>query len=263
MKYETIIYEKANNIARITLNRPEVLNAINRQMESVELPQAVFDASRDEDVRVLIITGAGRGFCAGGDHKFLMEVREQRSTGGVEARGGIHDVILELRRMGKPTIAMVNGPAAGAGFGLALACDMRIGSENARFRVAFTIIGLTPVDGSVWMLPRIVGISNACRIIFTGDVVGAEEAHRIGILDKLVPAEKLEAETMALARRLAQGPPIAIGYDKMMIYKGLDIDLETHLSYTGLSERVSMASEDFMEGIKAFAEKRQPVFRGK
>ena len=152
--------------------------------------------------------------------------------------------------MGNPTLAMINGAAAGGGFGLALACDMRIGSENAKFRVALTVIGLTPVDGCAWMLPRMVGVSNACRIIvcriiFTGDVVEAEEANRIVILDELVPSDKLEEKTMALAQKLPQGPPIAIAYDKMMIYRGLEIDLKTSLSYSGLGERVSMASDDF------------------
>jgi len=260
MNYETILYRKADRIGWITLNRPEVLNALNSQVLS-ELPEAVRDASEDDNVRVLIITGSGRAFCAGGDHKFLATLAGAQDTGG---RGSVaEDIILGLRRMGKPVIAMVNGPAAGGGFDLALACDMRIGSENARFKVAFTKIGLVPDTGTEWMLPRIVGISKACRLIFTGDTVEAEEAYRIGILDELVPSDRLEEETMALARRLAQGPPIASRFNKTMIYRGLDTDLEKSLNFSGVCQRVCFGTEDFKEGLKAFAEKRQPVFRGK
>ena len=260
MNYETIIYEKADNIARITLNRPEVLNAINRQMMT-ELPQAIWQATEDDDVRVLILTGAGRGFCAGGDHKFLATIVGSQAAGRRDPF--VEGVILGLQRMGKPAIAMVNGPAAGAGFDLALACDMRIGSENARFRVAFTLIGLAVGTGTGWMLPRIVGVSKACRLMFTGDPVGAEEAYQMGILDELVPSDKLEEQTMALARKLAQGPPIAIGFHKMLIYRGLESGFQTALSLSGLGERVCTGTEDFKEGLKAFAEKRPPVFKGK
>ena len=265
MNYETIIYQKADNIARITLNRPEVLNAINRQVMA-ELLRAIGEASRDNDVRVLVLTGAGRAFCAGGDFKYLgaiagtEEPEAEAETGGEPFPEGI---ILGLRRMGKPVIAMVNGPAAGFGSDLALACDMRIGSDKARFVVAFTKIGLAPVTGTCWMLPRVVGVSKACRLIFTGDTVGSEEAYQMGILDELVPSDKLEEETMALARKLAQGPPIAIGFDKTLIYRGVETDLETSLKLSGAYERLCTQTEDFKEALKAFAEKKQPMFRGK
>jgi enoyl-CoA hydratase/carnithine racemase len=197
-----------------------------------------------------------------------MELRETRAReAAVEpfayAGAGFPLVELELHRMCKPTIALVNGAAVGGGFGLALACDMRIGSEKARFRVAFTKIGLNVADATMWMLPRIIGIPNACRLIFTGDMVEAEEAHSIGLLDKVVPPDRLEEEGMALARKIAQGPPIAIRYDKIMLYRSLKSDLETSISYVHLGERLTMASEDFVEGMNAFAEKREPMFRGK
>ncbi len=259
MNYETLIYQKTDKIARITLNRPEVLNALNAQMLR-ELPEAIEQASKDDDVRVVIIAGAGRSFCAGGDHRHIEALRGPSE--GIADFTFTEKVILGLQRMGKPTIAMVNGPAVGGGFDIALACDMRIGSENARFMVAFTRIGLVPGTGSGWLLPRIVGLSKACRIIFTGDLVEAEEAHQMGLLDWLVPSDRLEEEAMALASRLAQGPPIAISFDKMVIYEGLNSDFETALKLGSMCERLCLGTEDFKEGIRAFAEKRPPVFRG-
>jgi 2-(1,2-epoxy-1,2-dihydrophenyl)acetyl-CoA isomerase len=257
MSYETIIYQETDNIAQITLNRLEVLNALNDQMLK-ELPEAVTKASRDENVRVLIITGSGRAFCSGGDRKFLENLKADEPF-----REEMHQVILGLRRMGKPAIAMVNGPAVGGGFDLALACDMRIGSESARFSVAFTKVGLTPGTATAWVLPRIVGMSKALRLLFTGDPVDAEKAYRMGLLDELVPAESLEGETMALARRLAQGPPTAIAFDKMIAYRSLDMDFETALALSVACVRVCFGTQDFREGLKAAAEKRQPVFTGR
>lgn len=257
MSYETIIYQETDNIAQIILNRPEVLNALNDRMLQ-ELPEAIAKVSRNENVRVLIITGSGRAFCSGGDRKFLAKVEADEPF-----REEMHQVILGLRHMGKPTIAMVNGPAVGGGFDLALACDLRIGSESARFSVAFTKVGLTPGTATAWVLPRIVGISKALRLLFTGDAVEAEEAYRMGILDEVVPPEKLEEETMALARRLAQGPPQAMGFDKMMVYRGLHMDFETALELSAACVRVCFGTQDFREGLKAAAEKRQPVFRGR
>lgn len=262
MNYETIIYEKAEKIARITMNRPEKLNALNGQMLR-ELPEAIEQASKDDDVRVVIIAGAGRSFCAGGDHRHIEALTGSSERAAGFGSQGDNSMMLKIQRMGKPTIAVVNGPAVGGGFDIALACDMRIGSENARFMVAFTRIGLVPGTGSGWLLPRIVGLSKACRIIFTGDLVEAEEAHQIGLLDWLVPSDRLEEEAMALAGRLAQGPPIAISFDKMVIYEGLNSDFETALKLGSMCERLCLGTEDFKEGIRAFAEKRKAVFQGK
>jgi len=273
MGYETLIYEKENGIARITMNRPERMNALNAQM-IMELVGTVRDAATDDGVRVLVITGAGRGFCAGGDFSYS-QVRggevapeEAQERGGVLEEGRLlhpinEQVILALQKMDKPTIAMVNGAAVGGGFDLSLACDMRIGSENARFMVAFTRIGIAPGSGGAWLLPRVVGLPKACELIFTGDFVESEEAYRIGLLNRLVPADRLEEETMALAQRIAQGPPIALRLDKMMLYKGLGTDLETALAFASACERITLHSQDHIEGVMAFAQKRQPVFRGK
>ena len=261
MNYETVIYEKKDMVAKISLNRPERMNAAIRQLWS-ELEQSIADAARDDDVRVVVITGVGRAFCAGDDHSML---QEHESTRGFPQDGGrlLLPQIMALSRLEKPTIAMVNGAAAGGGFDLALACDMRVGSENARFVIAFTRIGIVPGSGGTWLLPHIVGLPKACEIIFTGDVVEAEEAYRIGLLNKLVPAEKLEEETMALAQKIAQGPPIAIKMDKLAIYKSLHTDFETAQAFASACEGITLHTEDHKEGVRAFAEKRQPVFRGR
>jgi len=276
MNYETLIYEKRDMVAKITLNRPERLNALSSKM-TMEIPQAIGEAARDDEVRALVITGAGRAFCAGADFRYsevragevapevAEEPRAARAGRGTDQGHIFHsmaEAVLGLQRMGKPTIAMVNGAAAGGGFELALGCDMRIGSEKARFRMVFATIGITPGTGSPWTLPRIVGLSRACKIIFSGDFVEAEEAYKIGLLDDLVPSERLEEETMAFARRLAQGPPIALRLDKMMIYKGLETDLETALAFQVACQNISLHSQDHVEGTRAFAEKRKPVFRG-
>jgi len=273
MGYETLIYEKRDGIAKITLNRPDRMNALNAQM-IIELAETIRYAATDDEVRVLVITGAGRGFCAGGDFRYTevrslgVAAKEAQQRGTVLEEGRLlhpvnEHVILALQRMEKPTIAMVNGAAVGGGFDLALVCDIRIGSGNARFMVAFTRIGIAPGSGGAWLLPRVVGLPKACELIFTGNFVEAEEAYRIGLLNRLVPAEILEKETMALARRIARGPPIALRLDKMMIYKGLGTNLETALAFASACENITLHSQDHLEGITAFAQKRQPVFRGK
>ena len=273
MGYQTVIYEKGDGIAKIIMNRPERLNALNAQL-MIELVATVRDVAADDGVRVLVIGGAGRGFCAGADFRFT-EVRsgdvapeeaEQRGTvfeQGLLLHPFNDEVILGLQRMDKPTIAMVNGAAVGGGFDIALACDMRVGSENARFMVAFTRIGIVPGSGGAWLLSRIVGMPKACELIFSGDFVEAEEAYRIGLLNKLVAADRLEEETMALAQRIAQGPPIALRLDKMMIYKGLGTDLETALAFASACENITLHSQDHLEGVMAFTQKRKPQFRGR
>ena len=271
MNYETLIYEKEDGIARITLNRPEKLNALGYPMEP-EIGMAVDEAARDNEVRVLIITGAGRGFCAGGDFRYTQLREHEVKPEEAEIRGEsipgrliqrLFHGILTLQRMDKPTIAMVNGPAVGGGFDLAMACDLRIGSPNTRFMMAFTRIGLVPATGGAWFLPRIVGLPKALELLYTGDFVESEEAYRIGLLNKLVPAEKLEEETMALARKLANNPPVSLRLDKFMVYKGLDTDLETALGLGVACLNIALQSEDHLEGITAFAEKRPPVYKGK
>jgi len=271
MNYETLLYEKMDGIVKITLNRPEKLNALGYPMEP-EIGMAVDQVAGDDQVRVLILTGAGRGFCAGGDFRYSklrtgeVDVEEAEiQFEGVKGRliQSIMKGVLMLQKMDKPTIAMVNGVAVGGGFDLAMACDIRIGCPNTRFMVAFTRIGLVPATGGAWFLPRIVGLPKALELLYSGDFVEAEEAFRIGLLNRLVPTDKLEEETMAFARKLIDNPPMSLRLSKFMAYKGLDMDLEAALGLGVTCENMCYQSEDFKEGLIAFAQKRKPVFRGK
>jgi enoyl-CoA hydratase/carnithine racemase len=275
MSNQTVIYKKDGGVATVTLNRPDRRNAFNMQLMN-ELWSALEDAAQDDDIRVLVLTGAGGAFCSGADFRYrevregkipLEEAEEIRPI-LEEMKAGrplnrVTQIILALQRMDKPTIAMVDGDAVGLGFDLALACDMRIGSSRARFMVGFTRIGLPPDTGSAWFLPRICGAPKALEIILTGDFVEAEEAAGLGILNRLIPEDKLEAETMKLARKLAKGPPIAHRFDKLLVYNGLQTDLEGSLAQSFTAITVGLYTEDHKEGVRAFLEKREPVFRGK
>ncbi len=263
MDYETIILEKKGHVATITLNRPERLNAITPQM-SQELVSALNDTDEDEEIRVLVITGAGRWFCAGAD---VGGMGERTARGAEEIRQGLRRqpgrLILKLQKMQKPVIAMINGIAVGAGFDIALACDLRVGSENARFMNAFVRIGLFPGWGGTWLYPRVMGLGKALEYLFTGDFLEAKEAEKLGVLNHLVPDEDLQKETMALAEKIANGPPIAIRLMKFQAYEGLHMDLDTALQIAAACETITLSSEDHKEGLAAFREKRPPNYQGK
>ena len=269
MDFATIQLKKENWIATITLNRPDRLNAVTPKMAH-ELLAAIEDVDKDDEVRVLVLTGAGKGFCAGADVGGM--------TGGTQEGMGtarsaeemrryhsrvVGRICLGLQKLQKPTIAMVNGIAVGGGFDMALACDMRIGSKNTRFRNAFVKIGLFPGWGGTWLYPRVMGLAKALEYLFTGDFLEAEKAEKIGVLNKLVPPEDLERETMGLARKIAQGPPIAIRLMKLQAYKGLQMDLETALEMAAACETITLTSEDHKEGVAAFREKREAQFKGR
>ena len=273
MELETVILKKEEHIATVTLNRPDRLNAINQQLV-LDLEAVLKAVAGDPDVRCMVLTGAGRGFCAGADlrgHGGLRGGDEgDRLFGGAslegmrqELRRGVQAMTKGVMGLGIPTIAMVNGAAVGAGFDLALACDIRVGSEGARFRVAFTSIGIVPGTGGTWLLPRAVGTAKACELIFGAEFVDAREAERIGILNRVVSAEDLEAETMALATKIAKGPPIAIRLDKMLIYQGLTMDFDQALEVVAACAPLGLSSEDHAEGVRAFIEKREPLYKGR
>lgn len=268
MNYKTIILKKDGHIATIVLNRPQALNAITAEMIE-EIKAALAEMAQDSEMRVLVLTGAGRGFCAGADLKVggikSAEVPEEATL--EETRrilsSGLQEVTRRLRNLEIPTIAMVNGPCVGLGFEWALACDLRIGSEKAKFMVAFTKVGVIPGAGGHWLMPRIIGIAKAAELIFTGDLIDAEEAQKIGILNRLVPAPDLEKETMALAQKIANNPPIALRLDKMLLNKSFEIDLETTLQMIAALQTMLISSEDWKEGLTAFREGRKPFFRGR
>lgn len=272
--FETVILEKMEeeHIAKISLNRPERLNAFNPQMQD-EFTQAIEDVDQDDNMRVLIVTGVGRGFCSGADVGGL----GQQDQGGEQSRHSgrypdqlrrnfkhVQRFILGLQRLEKPVIGMVNGVAVGAGFDLAAACDIRIGSPNSRFMVAFIKVGLFPGYGGTWLYPRVLNnVGKAAELLFTGDFLESEDALKNGALNHLVPAEELEDFTMEMARKIAAGPPIAMRLAKMLLYKGLEMDLETAMLMAATAESITLTSEDHVEGIAAFKERRAANFVGR
>ncbi|MBM2832200.1 MAG: hypothetical protein HW414_1252 [Dehalococcoidia bacterium] len=272
---KNITLEKADGVAMLTLNRPAKLNAINEVMLG-ELNRVMKEVGDDKEVRVLVVTGAGRAFCAGGDFRYeavrsgkvaAAEAEDQRALYQGIRRGRLlgeaAQLILGLRRLDKPVIAMVNGDAVGGGLDLALACDLRVGSSQARFSTGFIRIALTPDTGATWLLPRLAGLGKALEYLLTGDFFSAEEAFRVGLLNRLVAPEELEKETMDLARRLARGPAVAQRLSKMQVYQGLEMDLEAALGLASTCLLISSNTEDHQEGVRAFAEKRPPAFRGR
>jgi 2-(1,2-epoxy-1,2-dihydrophenyl)acetyl-CoA isomerase len=264
MAYECLLYDVKDRIATFTLNRPDRLNALGGTLRD-DLLDALGKAGADDNVRVIVITGAGRGFCSGGDVKAMSE-REQRGEGGDirEKFLPIRDrIVLALRECPKPIIAAVNGAAAGAGMSLAMACDMRLASSNAKFSQAFVKRGLHPDWGGSWFLPRIVGTAKACELIFTGDAIDAQQALDLGILNAVSAPDALMDEAYKLARKIADGPPIAIQLAKRAIYHNEDVDLKAGLEFESFAQNITKETEDYREGVKAFVEKRAPKFGGK
>lgn len=263
--YEDAIFEKEEGIATLTLNLPERLNALSPGIRQALL-RAAEDVAGDDDTRVLIITGAGRAFCSGADVRGLAGEVEIRS-GEVGRRGIMGPLslpVLRLSQLEKPVIAAVNGVAAGGGFGLAMACDIRIASENARFISVFVRRGLPVEWGLSHFLPRAVGLAKALELMWTGEAIDAREAERIGLVSKVVPPDELMKETKALASKIAKGPPIAIELIKRAVYTGLQSNnLAAQLGYETYAASVCVRTEDFQEGVKSFLEKREAQFKGK
>ncbi|MFB3060645.1 MAG: enoyl-CoA hydratase-related protein [Candidatus Binatia bacterium] len=259
MSYETILYEKQSGVATITLNRPQALNAFTSQMNS-EFMSALRDAEKDEEIRSIVITGAGRAFCAGQDLK--VRSREQRGSLGQSLREKYNPIILRLRDTEKIVLAAVNGIAAGAGCNLALACDLRIASEEARFIQAFVKVGLAPDCGGSFFLPRLVGLSKAMELFLLGEPLDAREALRIGLVAKVVSSNQLPETAREMAEKLARGPR-SIGLIKRAVNRTLKVELENQLEYEAYLQEIAGKTTDFDEGVQAFLEKRAPVFTGK
>jgi enoyl-CoA hydratase/carnithine racemase len=269
MDFKTILLARNDHLATLTLNRPEKRNALNRTMMS-ELGQAIEAVAGDDDVRALLITGAGKSFCGGAD----LDIMPGGGSGVNFAELGVEKlrrsylfrasrkIILGLQQMEKPTIAMINGACVGAGFDLALACDLRTAADGAQFMCGFVKLGLFPGFGATWFYPRAMGVAKALEMLFTGDLMTAGQAERIGMVNRVAPLEDLERITLEMAGKIVNGPPVAIRLMKSHVYKGLTQGLATALDEAAVCESITLASADHVEGISAFREKRPPRFDG-
>ena len=260
-----VLLDKADRIATITLNRPEKYNAFAGGMRE-EILAAVTEASEDNDIRAVVITGAGKAFCVGGDvNEFVSGSSRALADAATPTakRLTMGKVVLAINQSEKPFIASVNGVAAGGGCNLALACDIRIASETARFGQVFVRRGAFPDWGGIYFLPRLVGYAKAAELLFSGDVINAREALEIGLVNTVVALDQLEAETRKLAARIAKNAPIPIAFIKRGLRNFLRTDLGQAVDYEAYVLGITMKSRDFMEGFKAFLEKRDPEFEGR
>ncbi len=268
MPYDHVLYEVADHIATITFNEAEKLNPMSKGIQADTIA-ALHEANLDRDVRVVIITGAGRAFSAGGDVRQLGEAGDELHggpPGPFDRRQWLKEtqkMLLAIRNCEKPVIAAVNGVAAGGGMDIALTCDLRIASDRARFSEVFAKIGLFPGTGGTYLLPRAVGTAKALELIWTGDFVDAAEAERLGLVNRVVPHDDLMTETRALATRLAAGPPLALSLAKAAVYRGLDLDFAAALDYAATAEAITLTSADHREGVAALRERRAPTFEGR
>lgn len=259
MPDDTVLRDAVDGVLTVTLNRPDALNAFNIEMKGALLA-AFKDAARDRSVRVVVLTGVGRAFSAGQD------LKERQAPGaadlGTELRTRYNPLILAMRRLEKPIIGAINGVAAGAGLSVALACDLRIASEAASFIEVFGRVGLVPDSGSTWFLPRLVGPARAAEMIFTTDPVDAATAERIGLVNRVVPADRLKDEANSMAVKLAGSAPLALALAKRALNRALESGLDEALEYEAQLQSIAGRSQDHAEGVAAFVEKRPARFTG-
>jgi len=260
MGYEYILYEEKGKIAYVTMNRPEALNALNAK--TIDELSDVFSQIRDNDaVEVVIITGSGtKSFVAGGDIK---ELGQENSVDGKERSITAQEMRNRIEWLGKPVIAAVNGFAFGGGCELALACHIRIASENAKFGQPEVNLGLMAFGGGTQRLPRLIGKGRALELLLTGDIIDAAEAYRIGLVNKVVPSESLLATAEELARKILSKGPVAVRLTLESVLAGTDMDMREAIAADANRMALIWATEDVREGTRAFTEKRKPQFQGK
>lgn len=260
MGYETILYNIEQSVATITFNRPRFLNAFNNQMIA-ETIAALREVRREDRVRCVVLTGNGKAFSSGQD---LKEVGSEAATFsiGEHLRQGFNELVQQLVTLEKPVIGAINGVAAGAGCGIALATDIRVAAHTASFLLAFGRIGLVPDSGASWTLPRLIGYARAYEMAVTGEKIGAEKALEWGLINQIVPAEQLPEVVAAWSRSLAKGPTLAFGLTKRAMRRAANSSLEDALAYEAYLQEVAGKSHDFDEGVSAFLEKREANFKG-
>ena len=258
------LYEEIGAVARITLNRPQTLNSLTFEVYA-ELRDTFAELNRQPDVRAVIVTGQGRGFCSGGDVEAiiaqLLERRGEAMTEFTRMTGELTRNICELR---KPVVAALNGVTAGAGAAIALACDFRLAAEGVKISFLFNKVGLAGADmGVAYLLPRIVGTARAMEMLCLGEPIPAERAEQIGLVNRVVKAEELQSEALLLAQKLAAGPTFALGMTKVQLYNEWTMALPAAIEAEAQAQALCMLTEDFAEGYRAFQEKRQPHFHGR
>ncbi|CAH1669396.1 enoyl-CoA hydratase/isomerase family protein [Chelatococcus asaccharovorans] len=260
MSFETLLYAIADGVGTITLNRPDALNATNDTLYR-ELSGLIGDIAGDRSVGAVVLTGAGRGFCAGADVKSMnpdAKLLDRRAR----HRWILRDILQPLIALEKPVIAAVNGPAVGAGFNIALACDIVIASEKAVFSQIFTRLALVPDLGGLYLLTRVVGLNKAKELCFTAKKVTAEEGRELGFVNHVVPHDELMPRAQKLAAEIAAGPPTSLAMIKTLLNKSSTSSLEQMLEYESFAQTIAYTTPEHKEGVAAFREKRQPNFRG-
>jgi enoyl-CoA hydratase len=263
MSYETIHYEKDEGIGIVTLNRPDRLNALSFKMKD-ELSVVFDEMEKDDAVRVVILTGGEKAFSSGAD------IKERTSDKGAGSQYEYyfrqkksHEFYSKIENFEKPVIAAISGVAVGGGCELSMVCDLRIASDSARFGVPEVKIGIIPAAGGTQRLPRLIGVTKAKELLFTGDFIDAQEAYRLGLVNRVVPVDELMGEARALARKLLDNPPLSIKFAKRAVNTGMQLDLASALDYETYCAALLAFSEDRQEGFKAFVEKRKPKFKGR
>ncbi len=266
MDFKQIIYDKENQVAIITLNRPEKLNAYSEVMVH-EIITALALARDDNDIRAVMITGSGRGFCSGGDiskdFEYPSRYRGHRMEAMLEMRENMHQLVTLLRRFDKPTIAAINGAAVAGGLTLALSCDFRIAAESAKLGDTSLKFALIPDEGGAYLFPKFMGLQNALKMSLFSEVYPASKAKELGLVTEVVPDAELLPTAKQWAERLAEGPPIAIRITKRMMYKQQTMDLDNALEDAAMAVMITNYTEDVKEGTAAFHEKRKPNFKGR
>ncbi len=261
MDYETLTYELRGHVAHITLNRPEAANAINLQM-SIDLMHASLATSSDPNVRAILLTGSGRFFCAGGDLKSFAAQGDDMPAHLMEVTTHLHGAVSRFTRGDAPLIAAINGVAAGAGMSLACSCDIVLAAESARFTMAYTKAGLTPDGSSTYFLPRKVGLRRALELTLLNPMLDAAQAREYGLVTRVVPDDRLQAEAAATAGEVAAGPTVALGAARRLFHSGLVETLETQMELETQAIARMATTADGREGVQAFLEKRAPTFSG-